>query len=69
MDKPFPTETVLLESIPNRCLMDNLESNFYVALDNGAILGLPIKSVVWLIIFNTVNIEKCLMIQKLKKNS
>lgn len=37
--------TILLKSIPNRCILDNLESNLYIGLFDGSIFRIPIKSI------------------------
>ena len=45
-EKPFATESILLDSKPNTCMLDHLESHFYVGLANGNIISLPIKYIV-----------------------
>ena len=45
-DKPFPTQSLLLQVAPNRCILDNAESNLYVGLVNGVILRISIKKIV-----------------------
>jgi hypothetical protein len=41
----FPTDTILLESAPSRCLLDNLEEYLYLGMVNGDIIRLSIKKV------------------------
>ena len=40
------SNAILFKTAPNRCILDNLESNVYVGLTNGLIMRIPIKSIV-----------------------
>jgi WD40 repeat protein len=39
------THNIIFQVAPNRCILDNLETNLYVGLVNGCILCIPIKSI------------------------
>lgn len=40
-----PTQNLLFQAAPTSCCFDNLESNLYVGLVNGTILGISIKTI------------------------
>lgn len=44
-ESSLPTQNLLFQAAPTSCVLDNLESNLYVGLANGTILGISIKTI------------------------